>query len=328
MRGGITEKPLRGSKTAGLTLRALLAVVLLLAVTECVLRLGFGFGHPLLYVPDARAGYIAAPNQDLHRLGAWIHINEYGMRSGDVRQPKPFMARRLLFVGDSVTFGTTYVDQERIFTTLIQDALDRRHGEVTEVLNASAGGWAPENEYGYLTSRGTFDADFVIFVVNTNDLGQPFEQFKASPQFPVKDPLTATGEVLERYVAPRIISGIQTSDPGSLPTSEPDPAVEIRVLQALSQATAFARSHGAVFMLVFSPTDAAELQTPAWKKAIENLKIWAHDSKVTLIDMSARYSRYEREQVYFDGLHLRPFGHQLIAAEFLSEFDAPSSAQH
>jgi hypothetical protein len=247
----------RRSKAGCRMLRAALAVALLLGVLECVLRLGFGFGRPLLYVADASAGYLPAPNQELRRFGARIHINDYGMRSASVSQPRPVEERRLLFIGDSVTFGTTYVDQETIFTTLIRDALNRERGRVTEVLNASAGGWAPENEYRYLTSRGTFDADVVIFVVNTNDLGQPFERFKPSLQFPVRNPSTATGEVLERYVAPWIISGIQTSDPGSLPTSEPDPAIEVRVLQALSQANTFARSQGATFMLVFSPTDAA-----------------------------------------------------------------------
>jgi lysophospholipase L1-like esterase len=316
--------PVRGSKAGRRILRAAVAAALLLAVSESALRLGFGFGRPLLYAADASAGYIAAPNQELRRFGARIHINEYGMRSASLHQPRPLMERRLLFIGDSVTFGTTYVDQERIFTTLIQEALNREHGRVTEVLNASAGGWAPENEYRYLSSRGTFDANAVIFVVNTNDLGQPFEHFKASLQFPVRNPLTATGEVLERYVAPRIISGIQTSDPGSMPTSEPDPAIEARVLQALSQANAFASRHGSIFMLVFSPTDAAEMKTPAWKKAIENLETWAHDSGVVLIDMSARYSQYKREQVYFDGIHLRPFGHQLVASEIVRELDKVS----
>jgi lysophospholipase L1-like esterase len=314
------ETPVR-FKLGRLTVSTAIAVALLFVVSEGLLRLGFGFGHPLLYTPDSSAGYIPAPNQDLRRLGAWIHINEYGMRSEAVHQPKAASARRLLFVGDSVTFGTTYVDQRKIFTTLIQDALDSRHESITEVLNASAGGWAPENEYQYLISRGTFDANLVIFVVNTNDLAQPFERFKESVQFPVRDPLSATGEVLMRYVAPRIIAGIQTTDPGSIPSGEPDPAIETRVLQTLSQASTFARNHGAAFMLIFSPTDAAEMKTPAWKAAIENLKRWADESGVVLIDMSSRYSGYKREQVYFDGLHLRPFGHQLIAMEFLRELD-------
>ena len=312
---------MRGSKTGKLTLQAATAALLLLAITECVLRLGLGFGRPLLYIPDARAGYIPAPNQDLRRLGARIHINEHGMRSDSVRDPKPVPERRLLLIGDSVTFGTTYVGQESIFASLVERGLNGDHGVGAEVLNASAGGWAPENEYQYLLSRGTFDADLVIFVVNTNDLGQPFEPFKASPQFPIKDPWTATGEVLERYVAPRILSGIQIADPGSAPTSEPDPAIELRVLQALSQASAFARNHGAVFMLVFSPTDAVEMKTPAWRTAIENLESWAHDSHVVLIDMTPSYSQYTRDEVYFDGLHLRPFGHRLVAAKILSEVE-------
>ena len=318
---GRKSNAMRNLKTGGLIRRVVLGVLLFLATVECLLRIGFGFGRPLLYVADVYTGFIPAPNQDLRRYGARIHINEYGMRSESVREPKPVAERRLLFIGDSVTFGTTYVDQDSIFTALIRDALNREGGKPTEVLNASAGGWAPENEYQYLVSRGTFEAEIVIFVVNTNDLAQPLERFNISPQFPVKNPLSAIGEVLERYVAPKLISGIQTTDPGSIPTSEPDPAIEPQVLQALSQARAFARDHGATFLLMFSPTDADPLKTPAWEKAIDNLKSWARESGIDLIDMSAKYSQYRRDQVYFDGIHLRPFGHQLVAEQFLTEFN-------
>lgn len=304
----------------------ILLSVTVLVTTEAVLRLAFGFGHPLLYSADQATGYLPTPNQELRRFGVRLQINELGMRSGHLEQPKSPLTTRLLFIGDSVTFGTTYVDQSQIFTQLIQSSLAVRHRSAVDVQNASAGGWAPENEWQYLASRGTLEADTIVFVLNTNDLSQPFARLEDSRQFPTHNPITALGEVLERYVAPRLISGFKTADPGSLSDSEPEPQIEERVLQVLELARAFADAHQARFWLIFSPTDAASMRTPAWLTAIDGLKQWAARAHVPLIDMSATYSKYARDQVYFDGLHLRPFGHQLVAEEFLTHFRSALAA--
>lgn len=301
---------------------------ILLILTEVALRLAFGFGHPLLYVPDAQAGFLPAANQDLRRFGAAIHINDWGMRSSPFSRMKGAEERRVLVVGDSITFGTTYVDQSLIFTELLKTALTERYGPPVSVLNASAGGWAPENEYRYLASRGTFGADWVVFVINTNDLGQPFATFEVSPQFPIENPRSAIGEVLERYVEPRIVSSIRTTDPGSIPSDEPDPVVEQTVLRSLANAQAFAIDHGARFILVFSPTDAAKIKTPAWLAAIRGLRQWAAGDHVTMIDMTDSYSRHASTAVYSDGLHLRPLGHRLIAAALTIEIENAAAPKH
>jgi lysophospholipase L1-like esterase len=296
---------------------ALLAALLL----EGALRLAFGFGHPLLYAADVHTGYLPAPSQKVRRFGASIHINRFSMRSDDIDAAKPSATTRLLFIGDSVTFGTTYVDQSEIFTELIQRGLRARCPGPVEVLNASAGGWAPENEYQYLASRGTFGASIVIFVLNTNDLAQPFAPLEISPQFPISNPRTALGEVLERYVAPRLVAGIRTTDPGSLPSSEPEGRIEARVLTALSAAHSLARLNGAAFLIIFSPTDDVKLKTPAWEEAIAGLRSWADREQVPLVDLTAPYRSRSRDEVYFDGIHLRPSGHRIVAAELLKRVD-------
>ena len=93
--------------------------IALLVGAEIGLRWVLGLGYPLLLRPDPMYGYMPAPNQDLHRFFSHIHINAYGMRSEDIEANKPPGTRRILFVGDSVLFGTTLVDQQRIFTNRI-----------------------------------------------------------------------------------------------------------------------------------------------------------------------------------------------------------------
>src|ERR1700761_9638459 len=108
--------------------------------------------------PSAVYGYMPAPNQDLHRFFSHVHINAFGMRSEDVSPTPSGKTRRILFVGDSVTYGPTYVDQAKLFTSRIQADFCRQHAQV-QILNASAPGWAPANEVAFLRQRGTFGAE-------------------------------------------------------------------------------------------------------------------------------------------------------------------------
>src|SRR5205085_2864502 len=113
-------------------------------------------------------------NQRISRFFCRNDINSAGMRSEPIRTPKPSDELRIMFVGDSVLYGMTHVDQSKIATTILARELPTQLHRPVEVLNASAGGWAIGNEVGYLRSRGTFQSDVVVFVLNTYDMGQPF----------------------------------------------------------------------------------------------------------------------------------------------------------
>jgi len=291
---------------------AWLAALAVCAVAlEGMLRAIFGLGHPLLYAGDAASGYIPRPNQQLRRFGATIRINAYGMRSGAVAATPAPDRLRLLFIGDSVTFGTTYVDQAQIFTERLQADFGRWHGRTLEVLNASAGGWAPANEYGYLRSRGCFGASLVLLVLNTNDLDQPFAPLEESPAFPRANPGLAIGEFWFRYLAPHLGLTPAAADAGSMPESAPDARASAAVLASLEAARRVTLSQGARFALVYSPSAQAQLHNAAWQAQVAALKRWANAAQVPLIDLSDAFRRYPASAVYFDGLHLRPLGHQL-----------------
>ncbi|MGH8210260.1 MAG: SGNH/GDSL hydrolase family protein [Steroidobacteraceae bacterium] len=296
----------------------ILIATIALAMAETILRFAYGFGRPLLYASDPVVGYLPKPNQLVHRFGATNRINASSMRADEFAKIKDPNSFRLFFIGDSVTYGTTYVEQNQIFTERIGVALSKRLHRHVEILNASAGGWAPENEYRYLRTRGTYGADAVIFVINTNDLDQMFERLEVSPQFPTKNPLTAVGEVWERYIEPRIYAGIRTTDPGSQVDTDPDIRREQGVLRTLENARALTAAARIPFALIFSPAAYEFEHTPAWQAAVQNLFQWASAQRVELVDMTPVYARYSKKQVYLDDIHLTPFGHELVATEFLA----------
>src|SRR5947199_2577919 len=94
-------------------LRGLVSLVILLIVSELVLRLVLGLGHPLLYQADASCGYFPKPNQHIYRFFCHNDINTAGMRSAPIVTPKPKDEFRLMMLGDSVLYGMTHADQPK-----------------------------------------------------------------------------------------------------------------------------------------------------------------------------------------------------------------------
>ncbi len=102
-----------------------------------------------------------------------MRTNEYGMRSDPIRPGRIPGTRRIYFLGDSMTYGTTQVDQSRLFTEIVHQRLPEQIHEPVEVMNGAISGWAPANELAYLREHGTLNADLVILVLNSGDPTQP-----------------------------------------------------------------------------------------------------------------------------------------------------------
>ena len=113
----------------------LFILLLVFVVGELVLRFAFGFCDALLYNESDKYEYIAQPNQDRHRFGAYIHYNSFSQRNGEPDSTK----LRVLGLGDSVLFGGTWMDQDSLASTLFSDETG------TQMLNISAGSWGPDN---------------------------------------------------------------------------------------------------------------------------------------------------------------------------------------
>jgi lysophospholipase L1-like esterase len=296
--------------------RALVALVILLVLTEVGLRLALGLGNPVIYQPDPACGYLPVPNQHIRRFGRRNDINSFSQRSAEVPMSKPAGTLRLLILGDSVSYGTTYIDQSKIMATLLARDLPGQLHRPVEVLNASTGAWAVSNEWGYLKSRGTFEADVLLFVLNTGDLTQPFSKtnFDVNGGYPGHKPATAIGELWGRYLKPRLLKQSGPIDAGSLaaPTAADDRTVTESVLADLTAAHDFARQHGAQFGIVYSPGAEGEWAQPAYEAALKQLRKWAQGLNVPIIDMQPIYAQ-SKQLPYLDGIHLNEHGNALVA---------------
>jgi hypothetical protein len=151
---------------------AALSVLLVLGTAEAALRI-LGVGEVMTYQPDPRFGYELRPSQHVSTYGHVIAINSLGLRGPELSEPKPPGTLRVLFVGDSVTYGGGRVAEAELFCRRVE-SMATAEGLRLEVVNVSAPGWSPQNWSAWLEAHGMLDADAVLAVIPAIDLRRPF----------------------------------------------------------------------------------------------------------------------------------------------------------
>ena len=165
-----TDAPVRKRRWTRWLIWLIVFSLVMLIAGELVVRFYLGLGDPPLTMSDPVMGYRFKPSMTYHRFGHVIHYNAYSERSDDFppRKSQPGEVR-VMVIGDSVINGGVLTDQSETSTAVLQRRLtDDLHRRVL-VGNASAGGWGPPNELGYVQEFGFLDADVVVLVVSSHD---------------------------------------------------------------------------------------------------------------------------------------------------------------
>jgi lysophospholipase L1-like esterase len=312
-------------KTGNKLLVGLIAVT---AITEISLRLIWGFGNPALIEKEPTIGYVFRANQHVHRFGRTIAINRFHQRSADVGDQPDAGTLRILFVGDSVTFGGTPIDQRQIFTELIKDRLSA-DGNV-EVLNASAGGWGIGNEEAYLEKFHTFGSAWVILEIGSNDFLQDKNDNREvgrDADKPDRRPISAIGELFFRYLLPRFIT---LTPPPSEPESANPAGTFAQNMKWLNEEVALAKKTGAKVAVIHVPerdevvagTGKFETKYDGWRGKLLNL---CREQSVPALNLFAIWKADPNVPLYFrDEHHLTVEGNKAVADQFVPFFKALS----
>jgi len=287
----------------------LLALIVLVGFIEGVLRFALGFGNPVLIAPDPYCEYILKPDQHIFRFFAHTDTNHLGMRSDEVPAKRSPDTLRLMLVGDSIVYGTSRVDQHQIFSEILRHDLPSIVHEHVEVLNASAGGWAIENELSYIRSRGIFNSDVVLLVLNNGDLTQSRATIAQSDSMPIRRDATAIGELYSRLVRPLLSHG-RALNGGSLTSGEAY-AIRRSNLADLEAFRALVASQHAQLVIVYAPF-RRDIPTRSADSAA-TLYNWASAHNVSYLDLTSAESLYPANAITLDGTHFNTRGHQLVA---------------
>ena len=300
-----------GANIRRIVVAPLIVLLILLAGAELTLRFVFGLGNPVLVTPDAACGYILKPNQNIERFFSRTQTNPYGMRSDPIPENPAPGTLRLFFLGDSITYGTSRIDQPDLFTQILRREMPSVVHRPVEVLNASASAWAIDNERSYLESRGTFHSDIVLLVLNSGDPTQPRARIEdLGEDTTLRHSTTALGELWSRLIAPRILHMGGRSDAGDTTSAGADSTMRAN-LADLDAMLAFVQSRQTRLVIVYIPF-RHEIPAPA-SQAQTLLHTWADQHGVPIFDLTSAEAAFPTKEITLDGDHLNKKGNAVVA---------------
>ena len=119
------------------TLFFLLLIIVSLKALDYVFFKIYGLGSPVIYKSSKFYGYSLEPNQNIQRRGKSIIINDYGMRSSqNWNSQKNKESLKILFLGDSVTYGGSVVNNNETFSEIVCEKLN-----ISKHVYAACGNW-------------------------------------------------------------------------------------------------------------------------------------------------------------------------------------------
>ena len=181
---------------------ALIVAGVLVGALELGLRTFMGFGNPILYDNTYITGFRPLPNQETHRTGGkHVRINNLALRgSRDWPSQRTSGQIRILYLGDSVTWGGSYVDDRETFAEASGARLGAALGRDVLTGNGGVNGWGPKNILGLVSRIGCCGADVVVVVALEADLNRELAHIAESP-FWNHRPSSALEELMSSWVA-------------------------------------------------------------------------------------------------------------------------------
>lgn len=269
--------------------------------------------------------FMLAPNSvgKTRRGGHPIRANSLGMRDREVSRKSP-TSQRILFLGDSVTFGHA-LPIEAAFVRRLEVLYAKQDREV-QVVNGAIYGWSTRQEYLFYEKHGLgLDPDLVLvgFVLNdVKELKQFVESSLDAESIAAVNAMswlaekTATVAAAKRvYVAVFAPHRRETTAVEDL-VNRPD-APEIRhamglVKQELTRIAELAAERGHRFGLVLFPF-SFQFEGEGRDRPQKELTEFARSKGIPVLDTLPTLKKYPPMHVLLDQDHFSAEGHQIVA---------------
>lgn len=299
-------------------------IALALVILEMVLRF-MGLTRPILYERDPDAGYRLKPNQRVSYFGNEVVVNAWGVRDSrtfDRRNPD---RKRVVCLGDSVTWGGIYERQENLFTSVAEKQL----GNV-EVINAGVNGYSVTQMVRlYESHLANLAPDLIVFCVIARDFERPptTELTGNGVGFPIEPPRVAISEAIKichQSVYNRLRWDWLRPPAAAIPGRAPSGIIESMHTGAI---IAFARSlpKEMRIVVVFLPVGFGNVDRNVRRDCVRDLRT----NKVWTVDLNGTMEL--RREDFVDRVHLSASGHRKVGAALASViFDelAPERPEH
>lgn len=130
---------------------SLISISLGIIIIEFFAR-NLGLGNPLLYQIDSIVGYRLKPNQSkIRRKDSRVTSDYEGFRINHTKKINA-TTKFIIFIGDSVTYGGSYIDNRNIFSSKICELISKNY----YCLNNGINSWG-------VTNMGRFISNFQLY---------------------------------------------------------------------------------------------------------------------------------------------------------------------
>ncbi len=302
----------RFEKNPTLTITFFVLFFILLSVfgIDFCLKKFFGLGNPILYDNNPIYGFRPLPSQKSERFfGSKIEINNLGLRS--VKDWDQNKDGKILFLGDSVTYGGSYISNSELFSNLVVDSRsDLLRG------NAGVNTWGVENIHGLIVEEEFLPAEYYITCLIEDDFYRGLVRLQGLPYYNTK-PSSALMELFQYFTYSQ--NNLRYLPWQQISSEEQRMKVINKAVSKLSIIDSFIKSKGFKHRIFILPTRSQLIFNHAKDRRVEEV-IGKYKMDVFYLFNELKDVK-DPESIFLDEVHLTKYGHKIYADVISKELE-------
>ena len=287
--------------------------ILLLTLSEIYLRF-IGLGNPIIYKKNLNIGYLPLENQKVIRFkNSNITINENNYR---IYEDKNY-ENKIIFLGDSVTYGGSYIDDKNLFSSKVCLKLNKIYERKFDCYNGGVNAYGFENILQRLKLLDYHDNDFIIITFILGNFYRNFVQIESLPYFTKKhDHILKANIELASFLIDKIRTNLRfLKIKNNFKNEEELKNFKKKIkknLKALSEIT----NKNKNIIVIFSPSKSFYEKSKDYE--IENYLFKNYTNNNNFYSINDLMDNELYKKIYYDGVHLNKYGHE-IYSEIISK---------
>ncbi|MFW5891330.1 MAG: HlyD family efflux transporter periplasmic adaptor subunit [bacterium] len=213
---------------------------------------------------------------------------------------------KIMFLGDSVTYGGSYIDNSELFSYLSTKKVDNLIDA-----NCAVNAWGVENIYGLIVQKKFLPASIYITPLIEGDFYRGRTRIEGS-NFWCKEPGSALEELIQLFIYKTSVKKLVSWN--SIATEADKELVAEEAVIKLKEMDSFLMNNGYKHIILISPTMKQTTYKTGKDRIIQRLLQKHNVEVVYLLDKLKTKDFKDKNKIYHDGVHLSKYGHKVWAS--------------